>query len=563
MRPHRAAVLVTALLAVGLWAAPVRAHEGHDHDAAPTSSASVAPRASSVSDQFELVAVARAGVVSVFLDRFATNEPVVDAVIQAETPDGIVTAAPAPDGSYRLTAPWSTKPGEYDIVFTVAVGVQSDVFPIALDVPRANQSSTEPPRTSWFASPALAESLSRGISGQKPWVLVLFGFVSGIVFILLLRSRRQTAPNVAMVIVCVGLWSTPGFADQDHVAETVEKRSGVAPGARDLAQRQADGTVFVPKATQRVLTIRTEVTASAVHRRAIELPGRIISDPNASGFVQASNAGRLSAPSRGFPQLGTAVSKGDVLAYVTPPVQTVDVSDMRQRQGELDQQIAIVARRVQRYEPLARTGAVTMVQLDEARLELQGLRDRREALDRVRQEPEALVAPVSGVIAEANAAAGIMAQTSMVVFQIIDPSRLWVEALSFEAVPAIQQAMGRLSDGQTLELAFQGSGLADRNQSIPVRFAIKGDTRRLRVGQFMTVLASSDQELEGISLPRASVVRGSNGQDVVYEHITPEKFESLEVLTEPLDSNRLLVLNGLTTGKRIVVQGAELLNQVR
>ncbi|WP_375461097.1 efflux RND transporter periplasmic adaptor subunit [uncultured Enterovirga sp.] len=563
MKPSVAAVLVAGAVAATLWSGLARAHEGHDHGAAPTSSAPIAPRASSVSGQFELVAIARGGVVSVYLDRFSSNEPVTDATIQAETPDGTVAAVLAPDGSYQLKAPWSARTGEYDLVFTVTTGGQTDVFPVSLDIHGSAETPAAASRTSWFTTPAFAEGLSRRIAGTDPWLYALFGFLAGALVMLMIRHRLGTVPALILIAVASLVSNTSGLAHEGHDHEQAATSSRVSPGARDLAQKQADGTVFVPKPTQRILTIRTEVTASSVHRRAVELPGRIIADPNASGFVQAANAGRLSAPPGGFPQLGATVRKGEVLAYVTPPVQTVDVSDMRQRQGELDQQIAIVARRVQRFEPLAKTGAITIVQLDESRLELQGLKDRREALDRIRQEPEALVAPVSGVIAEANAAAGIMAQTSLIVFQIIDPSRLWVEALSFEAVPRLQQATVRLSDGRSLELAFQGSGLADRNQSVPVRFAIKGDTRRLRVGQFVTVLASSDQQLEGISLPSASVVRGGNGQDLVYEHITPERFEPLEVRAEPLDGSRVLILNGLTVGKRIVSQGAELLNQVR
>ena len=82
-----------------------------------------------------------------------------------------------------------------------------------------------------------------------------------------------------------------------------------------------------------------------------------------------------------------------MLAYVTPPLQAIDVSDMRQRQGELDQQISIVERRLARYESLAPSGAVARSQLDDTRLELEGLKDRRASLDKVRREPEALVAP--------------------------------------------------------------------------------------------------------------------------------------------------------------------------
>src|ERR1700730_5875713 len=100
---------------------------------------------------------------------------------------------------------------------------------------------------------------------------------------------------------------------------TAQPRS--MPSDRDLAKRLPDGSLFVPKPTQRLLAIRTDVATSARHRRTIELPGRIIPDPNASGYVQASAGGRVSAPTGGFPRLGTRVNKGDVRGYVTPPLQ--------------------------------------------------------------------------------------------------------------------------------------------------------------------------------------------------------------------------------------------------
>ena len=123
---------------------------------------------------------------------------------------------------------------------------------------------------------------------------------------------------------------------------------------------------------QRLLAIRTVVTEVSTHRKTLELPGRIIPDPNASGFVQASVSGRLSAPKAGFPRLGTIVKAGDVLAFVTPPFQAIDVSDMRQKQGELDQQIGIVEKRILRYESLAKINAVPKVTLDEAILDSKG-----------------------------------------------------------------------------------------------------------------------------------------------------------------------------------------------
>ena len=254
---------------------------------------------------------------------------------------------------------------------------------------------------------------------------------------------------------------------------------------------------------------------------------------------------------------------GDVLAYVTPPFQAIDVSDMRQKAGELDQQINIVEKRVARYQLLAQTGAATQVALDEALLELKGLRERRAALDKVRGEPEKLIAPVSGMIASANAVAGQIAETNAIVFHIVDPSRLWVEALTFSLLPDAQHATARIGEGRKLTLTFRGAGLTDRSQAIPVHFAIEGAEKGLRVGQLVTVLAATGEETKGIAVPRASILRSGNGQTILFEHTAAERFEPRIVRVEPLDAERVVVLDGLAAGKRVVVQGAELLNQIR
>ena len=81
--------------------------------------------------------------------------------------------------------------------------------------------------------------------------------------------------------------------------------------AAKSAQRLPNGAIFVPKPIQRIFGLRTELTDSRAYRRSIELPGRIIPDPNASGYVQAAIGGRLSPPPGGFPRLGTRVKQGD------------------------------------------------------------------------------------------------------------------------------------------------------------------------------------------------------------------------------------------------------------
>ena len=126
---------------------------------------------------------------------------------------------------------------------------------------------------------------------------------------------------------------------------------------------------------------------------------------------------------------------------------------------------------------LAPSGSVARSQLEDTRSEVEGLHERRAMLDKSRRDPEALVAPVSGVVADGNAVAGQMAQPNAVVFHIIDPAKLWVEALSFEIIADTQEAFAQTATGKTFKLSHRGSGFADRSQSIPVHFAIEGESR--------------------------------------------------------------------------------------
>jgi hypothetical protein len=550
-------ILRATLIAMILIAGNASAHEGHDHEgqSKTLALAGTTPRLEAVSDPFELVALLQKDELVIFLDRFETNEPLAGAQVSVETPAGQLSAR-LKEGAYRLAAPWAPQSGSLDLIFTVTADDHTEVLSGTLEL---GATPKEVVRSGWsFLSPAMAQGFKETLSVGSTIIVALLAFIAGVAATLLLWRGKKP---FLLLIFAGALVLSPGIA-RAHEGEDHGDTPRAAL-ASDLAQRLPDGSLFVPKPVQRILAIRTALAQTATHRKTLELPGRIIPDPNASGFVQASVSGRLSAREGGFPKLGTIVKAGDVLAYVTPPFQAIDVSDMRQKQGELDQQIGIVEKRIARYEQLAKTGAVAKVTLDEAVLELKGLRDRRAALDKTRGEPERLIAPVSGTIAAVNAVAGQIAETNAIVFQIVEPARLWVEALTFSQLPDAQAATARTGEGQTLSLTFQGAGLTDRSQAIPVHFAIVGEAKGLRVGQLVTVLAPTGEQIEGLAVPRTAVLRSGNGQTIVFEHTTPERFEPRIVRVEPLDAERVLVLDGLAPAKRVVVQGAELLNQIR
>lgn len=547
----RAAFRLVASLVLGLGlAGTVAAHEGHDHGAPPAAlSANVAPRAEAASADFEIVAIARGAELEITLDAFQSNEPVDNADIEIDTPAGTLKPVGKAGGRYVVSAPFLAQPGKFDLAVTINSAGKLDLLTLSLDTRRPAAEQNAAVRTSQsFSAGAGFQFASLAVVGA-----IVLAFLAGLGL-----SRFRSARGVTAVVM---LALAAAFAGATHTPVKAASAALPAQGARDVAQRLPDGTLFAPKATQRILAIRTRVTAEEAHAKSIELPGRIIPDPNASGLVQVATGGRLSPPEGGFKALGTAVKAGDILAYVRPPLPSADVTVQAQQARELDQQISLLARKVERLTAIQQV--IAKSQLEDAQIELKGLRERRANLERVNREPEPLRAPVDGVIAAANAVAGQMAEPSSVIFQIVDPEKLWVEALAFEPYELTREARARLPDGRRIQLAYLGAGLADRNQAIPVQFAISGSARGLRSGQFLTVFAKTSEARNGVALPRSAVLRGAHGQALVYEHVGAERFAPREVRAVSLDGDTMLILSGLEAGKRIVTQGAELLDQIR
>lgn len=537
---------------------PTAAHEGHDHGAPPPPvSKTIAPRADASSADFEVVVVARGKLLSIYLDTFRTNEPLDGATVEIDTPSGVLTPRPVANepGSYEVEAPFIASPGKYDLALTINVRDTIDILAATLTIPEAESGSPIERSASLVTGTAVAGDLRRVFSDAAlpVWLYITVAFLAGLVVARWIWPRRVVRAAVAIVSVASAIPLDARIANADVAV--------AAPAARDVAQRFPDGAVFVPKPTQRILGIRTVFTEEQEHRRTVEMPGRVVPNPNASGLVQASVGGRLSPPEGGFKPLGTRVKAGDVLAFVSPPLPLADATSQAQQARELDQQIAIVSRKVERLKSIERV--IAKSQLEDAELELAGLIKRRANLDRAKSEPEALVAPVDGIIASANAVAGQMAEPNGVIFHIIDPTRLWVEALNYDAQTVEQEARAVLPDGRNVGLTHIGSGFADRNQAIPVHFSVSSAVAGMRVGQFLTVLAMTSDTRKGVAVPREAVLRSSNGQSIVYEHTNAERFVPREVRIEPLDGASVLIVAGIERGRRIVTQGSELLNQVR
>lgn len=331
-------------------------------------------------------------------------------------------------------------------------------------------------------------------------------------------------------------------------------------------QRLPDGSVSLPKPSQRQLAVRTIVAEQTSLPQTTELTGKVTIDPNAGGKVQPTMAGRVEPGPNGLPALGRTVRKGEVLAYVKPSAGALERANQAAQAAELRANKALAEKRLARLQELE--GSVPQKEIEAARYELQSLTERLHAVGGSLSASEALIAPATGVIAAANAVAGQVVDAREVLYEIVDPGRMRVEALAYDAQLAagIDAALASPAAGVSVPLELIGVGRLLREQAIPIEFRVragKAATVPLAVGQPVKVLAQSRMRVTGIAVPAASVVKNAGNQDIVWIHSNAERFVPRLVRFVPLDGARVAVVDGIKPGERIVVQGAPLLNQVR
>lgn len=361
--------------------------------------------------------------------------------------------------------------------------------------------------------------------------------------------------RLSLALLLASLFVAPAWAGPGH-----DHGDEAAPVTAGGPQRQPDGSVFLPKPAQRQIGVRTQPVAKAQLPRAFELQAQVIADPNAGGKVQATQAGRLVAPPEGLPGLGQRVQRGQLLAWVEPAAGSLERSGQLAQIAELQANLGVAEKRVQRLRELSDT--VPRREIEAAEADWVGLQQRLQALRAGLSGREALRAPVGGVIASAQAVAGQVVDARELVFEIVDPKRLRVEALAYE--PALAQDVGAAhlqAGGEALR--FLGAAGALREQVLPLHFALQDSPQALAVGQMLRVVVQSRSRSEGFAVPAAALAKNPSNQSIVWVKASPERFVPKVVRVAPLDGRQVVVTQGLDDGDRVVTEGASLVNQIR
>jgi membrane fusion protein, heavy metal efflux system len=294
-----------------------------------------------------------------------------------------------------------------------------------------------------------------------------------------------------------------------------------APGATVNASglaRLPDGSVNVPVAAQRRMEIRTRFAEESEAAATVELSGRVVMDPNAGGRVQPMYAGRIEPGPKGLPVAGQVVRAGEVLAWLRYQPEPFALAEQQALLVEVRNNRALAEQRLSRLEGLA--GTVPRKEIDAARAELESLQARERRMGGALEGREALKAPLDGVIARAEVVAGQVVEARDILYEVVDPARVLIEATVADPALAANVESARLVEAPTVALQLIGSARSLRDGVLPLTF-------------------------------RGVAAREEGGK----------ASKAAPVL--PLDASRVVVTHGLGAENRVVVQGAPLIAQIR
>ena len=176
-----------ALTGLPVLAGPGAHGPGGEHLDAPSAAAASGstPRVEASSETFELVGQLYAEQLSLLIDRFETNEPLLEAQVEVES-GGLKAVAKfhADHGDYavddaRLLA-LLRRPGEHALVFTIVKGQESDLLDATLQHAAASAADEHGPAVSVGGWVALGLLLAASLLALYFWRRKRGAFISGL-----------------------------------------------------------------------------------------------------------------------------------------------------------------------------------------------------------------------------------------------------------------------------------------------------------------------------------------------------------------------------------------------
>lgn len=385
-----------------------------------------------------------------------------------------------------------------------------------------------------------------------------------------LRFSKSKASSFLMTLLISGIGISEAFAHggEDHGSEKKKEEPEHTKTSEDSRGiHKSSSGLTVPKELQLHLNITTEKVVERSLGQTLRLIGHVVSDPSGYARLQASqNARVLNDPEYPLPLPGQKVKKDQVVLSLQPTLGKTETSDQKTALYKIESDIVKLRKDVERKEKLGEYG--TKKDLENARTELESVIKQKEEIINKTFKPEYLRSPLDGIISDLHVRPGEIVTSDKTIVEIVDPSRLMVEALLFDSTLSDEIVKGYarlpLNADKTIPLELLGISpkVNKEDQAIHILFKAKETDSSIKLDMAIEVIAELKSSKPTLAIPKGAIIEDRTGA-WVFVKINPETFEPRKVRVNRYIDDYAEITEGVSLGEIIVVDGAYLLNQAR
>jgi RND family efflux transporter MFP subunit len=329
---------------------------------------------------------------------------------------------------------------------------------------------------------------------------------------------------------------------------------------------------------------KTDFATTAVGERALQDGVR------ASAEIRpvAGREARLAAPSAGrvaltapAPLLGMPVTKGQVLATITPRVgglgdRATMAADVAAAQAELEaarNAAARAERLIADQAAPAKTVEETRTRVQVAEARLTGATGRLAQFDAGASggigggRAFQIRSPIDGTLVSVEAGSGESVEEGQALFRVVDLAKVWLVANVFEPdLPRIEGAHGAwftiegysqafVIDDRNGKLVTIGRVIDPKTRTTPAIFEVDNAAGHLRIGNFAKAVIATGAPRKGLAIPESAIVDDA-GRPIAFVMVEGESFERRPLRLGIRSNGWVEVIEGVAAGEHVVTKSA-------